>query len=395
MCPNPAREALRAELLAAMVPLGAREHEGAVLAEAEYALRPHVHEGKVVAYGFAHVDRLLVPEGATLIRHDQMPLRVARILADGSASFVCLEGGEYGGLLVLGTPCEDEYDLVRLRTALGGLVGLTDASGASRFFSAGGIAVHEYRRWRFKPTVKESASAIRRHAPELDAAKIESILAFCYHGLSPTGTGTILVWYVRAPSEGALGRASVRVPLAYLELNVFSQSSLRVLHSLLNRSDGAVLVEPDGRVLGLGAHLQVSESSQTLIAPSPGTRHTSARRYSYDWPEAVAFTVSVDGPVTVYSDGCKVTELALIRTDQVAAVLRRIAPGRDDLAAEEWEAACPRCHKVSLVGGVRIPGWHERQSAICAVCGAVVAEEATLQLSARVVKRLPDRPRAA
>ena len=118
MCPNPARDALRAELLAAMVPLGAREHESAVLAEAEYALRPHVHEGKVVAYGFAHVDRLVVPDGATLIRHDQMPLRVARILADGSASFVCLEAGEYSGLLVLGTPCEDEYDLVRLRTAI-------------------------------------------------------------------------------------------------------------------------------------------------------------------------------------------------------------------------------------------------------------------------------------
>jgi hypothetical protein len=106
----------------------------------------------------------------------------------------------------------------------------------------------------------------------------------------------------------------------------------------------------------------------------------------------VVFTVSVDGPVTVYSDGCKVTELALIRTDQVAAVLRRIAPERDDLAAEEWEATCPRCHKVSLVGGVRIPDWHERQPPVCAVCGAVLAEGAALQLSARVVKRLPDRP---
>jgi DNA integrity scanning protein DisA with diadenylate cyclase activity len=391
MCPNPAREALRAELLAAMVPLGAREHEPAVLAEAEYALRPQVHEGKVVAYGFAHVDRLVVPDGATLIRHDQMPLRVARILADGSASFVCLESGEYGGLLVLGAPCEDEYDVVRLRTVLGGLLGLTDASGSTRFFGAEGIAIQEFRRWRFKPTVVESAAAIRRHAPELDAAKVESILAFCYHGLSPARTGTTLVWYFRAAPEGALERASIRVPLAYLELNVFTQSNLRVLHSLLDRSDGAVLVDTDGRVLGLGAHLMVSESSQTLIAPSPGTRHTSARRYSYDWPEAVVFTVSVDGPVTVYSDGCKVTELALIRTDQVAAVLRRIAPERDDLAAEEWEATCPRCHKTSLVGGVRIPGWQQRPSAICAVCGAVLAEGATLQLSARVVKRLPDR----
>jgi hypothetical protein len=391
MCPNPAREALRAELLAAMVPLGAKEHEATLLTEAEYALRPHVHEGRVVRYGFACVDRLLVPDGATLIRSDQMPLRVARNLADGSASFVLFESGEYQGLLILGTPCDDEYDLVRLRTALGGLVGLTDLSGSTRFIGSEGIAIHEFRRWRYKPTVAESTAAILRHAPDLDAAKVERILDFCYHALSPARVGTTLVWYVRPPSEGAMAHATSRVPLAFLGLNLFAPSGLRVLHSLLERSDGAVLIDPDGRVLGLGTHLLVSETSQSLIIASPGTRHTSARWYSYDWPEAVVFTVSADGPVTVFSDGCKLTELALVRTDRVAAALRRIAPDRDDLAAEEWEQTCPRCQKTSLVGGVKIPGWHERQSVPCAVCGGVLARVAALHLSARVIKRVPGR----
>ena len=35
----------------------------------------------------------------------------------------------------------------------------------------------------------------------------------------------------------------------------------------------------------------------------PGTRHTSARRYSYDDPQATVIVVSEDGPVSVLRNG--------------------------------------------------------------------------------------------
>jgi len=40
-----------------------------------------------------------------------------------------------------------------------------------------------------------------------------------------------------------------------------------------------------------------------------GTRHTSAARHTYDCPDVLAFVVSTDGPVTVFSDGRRIAEL--------------------------------------------------------------------------------------
>ena len=40
-----------------------------------------------------------------------------------------------------------------------------------------------------------------------------------------------------------------------------------------------------------------------VIGALGGTRHTSARRYSHDDPEAVVIAVSEDGPVTVFRRG--------------------------------------------------------------------------------------------
>ena len=40
-----------------------------------------------------------------------------------------------------------------------------------------------------------------------------------------------------------------------------------------------------------------------------GTRHTSAARHTYDCPDMLAFVVSTDGPVTVFSDGQRIADL--------------------------------------------------------------------------------------
>jgi hypothetical protein len=40
-----------------------------------------------------------------------------------------------------------------------------------------------------------------------------------------------------------------------------------------------------------------------------GTRHTSAARHTYDCPDVLAFVVSIDGPVTVFSDGLRIAQL--------------------------------------------------------------------------------------
>ena len=60
-----------------------------------------------------------------------------------------------------------------------------------------------------------------------------------------------------------------------------------------------------------------------------GTRHTSAARHTWDCPDVLAFVVSTDGPVTVFSDGHRIADLK--RSGQVktpAAIADSIAARR-------------------------------------------------------------------
>src|SRR4051812_29319969 len=97
--------------------------------------------------------------------------------------------------------------------------------------------------------------------------------------------------------------------LSTLGLNVTKKVQYPALRALLRRHDGAVFVSPSGQILSLGHHLKYSEKATQIILQAGATRHTSAKRFSYDEPRVVIVTVSEDGPVSIFSDGMKVTEL--------------------------------------------------------------------------------------
>ena len=56
-------------------------------------------------------------------------------------------------------------------------------------------------------------------------------------------------------------------------------------------------------LFALGVRLVPSADAEAAIGALGGTRHTSARRYSHDDPDAVVIAVSEDGPVTVFRHG--------------------------------------------------------------------------------------------
>ena len=58
-----------------------------------------------------------------------------------------------------------------------------------------------------------------------------------------------------------------------------------------------------GTLRQLGVLLVPSSASEIEIDPFRGTRHTSARRYSFDDPTAIVVVVSEQGPVTVLRAG--------------------------------------------------------------------------------------------
>ena len=72
---------------------------------------------------------------------------------------------------------------------------------------------------------------------------------------------------------------------------------------MLAQVDGAAFVDSSGILRRLGVRLIPSASAEGTVDAVGGTRHTSARRYSADDPDAVVVAVSEDGPVTVFRGG--------------------------------------------------------------------------------------------
>jgi DisA bacterial checkpoint controller nucleotide-binding len=67
--------------------------------------------------------------------------------------------------------------------------------------------------------------------------------------------------------------------------------------------DRPVDVDADGILRRLGVRLVPSNAAEESVEALGGTRHTSARRYSYDDPFATVIAVSEDGPVSVLRNG--------------------------------------------------------------------------------------------
>ncbi len=200
-------------------------------------------------------------------------------------------------------------------------------------------------------------------------------------------TGATLVWFLRQPNATILATAKPQIDTKTLQMNLLASQNLDALQSVLERNDGAALISPVGEVFGVGAHLQPSQKSMELIQPYSGTRHTSARQFSYDCAESIIFTVSSDGPISIFSDGLKVTEL-YIDTNLIAESYRSLSFDRKDVIENSWEVICPTCGKTSIVNEIFIYGWRERETEECPLCGTQIAAQKCYQLIAQLVKKI-------
>lgn len=141
--------------------------------------------------------------------------------------------------------------------------------------------------------------------PELaDAA--EAMLDFRLHILSPRHIGTTLVWLI-SPNRRSLNEHLSRPPRQLgAELTLTGRHDQEVLATLLAHLDGACILNAEARVQGVEAVLQFSDNASDLVVTSGGTRHNSAAKFSFDFPDAIVCVVSADGPVSIFSDGVRI-----------------------------------------------------------------------------------------
>lgn len=302
-----------AEEVAEEVPPVAAALEAApeVWEELAYALRPPVHEGRVATYG-AIVGSTADPEqwveGTGLSVHYKMARSLTsaatRRFADGISSWVLRGSGpaevdDATELLVFDRPAASERDLVVIAETAEAIVVQRHPAGVVRLVGAFGVARSTAGGWQHQPPVDRWLDAVDGCQTGERHRVLKRLLRFAVHDLGSRRIGALLVYHLGTPDPS---RFELRLPDPPA-LNVQQPVNLAPLQHVLSQLDGATMFDERGTLWALGARLVPSRAAEESLGPVGGTRHTNARRYSHDEPDALVIAVSEDGPVTVYRAG--------------------------------------------------------------------------------------------
>ena len=278
---------------------------GLVVEEADHALRPPVHERRVLSSGAIvdpTTDSATWPErtGLVVVRIPVVgqSLEDARRFADGLSSWLLRRAGGDHEWLMFDRPAGSERDLVVLAETLGATIVQRHPSGTVRIVGSFGVLRTEGFDWHHEPPVEDLAAAVADPAiasPEVTKALLE----FAVHDLGAGGLGALLVLRSGPIADG---HAETRLPTPPA-LRVGAPFHLAPLRHALGQVDGAAVFDHHGTMRQLGVRLVPSAEAERQVEPFGGTRHTSARRYSYDDPDAIVIAVSEDGPVTIFRRG--------------------------------------------------------------------------------------------
>jgi hypothetical protein len=370
---------LRAELVDEQVPVPIDEPTGEVLLrELLYARDAPAHEGRPARYGAVVFKdscagageiarRWLSDLAVAVVPLEGYDLDAARRFADGRSAFL-VRDTRTAALACFPHSVEYEAALVELQRATGGVVVQRRADGSVRLCSSDGVIVWGGYRWRFTPDSARFADDIARLVPQGDRRVLVGLLDLCVHWLSAGRVGATLIWYLVPLPAGTAGRppgVDVSRAIPAPSLSLLERAHRPALLSALAQLDRAVLVQPDGRLSQLNVGLVPSAAARGTVPAVRGTRHTSARRFSFDEPRAVVAVVSQDGGVTVFSDGASI-ELA--RT----ASTRPSAGFGDDRKVGERVQACLRCDRQVVLEEAG-PAADGQRSVACPVCGNPIA----------------------
>jgi DNA integrity scanning protein DisA with diadenylate cyclase activity len=358
-----------------------------LVGEVEYAMYPPTHEQTKPTYGCLLARNN--PKGKlALMSMSDVEIATIRQLADGITTFAVRNNRRLRHIALNATSSDEELGLIDLVKKVDGILIHRSAYSVVKVIKRSGIYINHDALWTFRPMSSSSVYMVEEQARQAGRSMLESILRFAFHVLSPVHIGATLVWWLDEPTEPI----EDKYKLSSTGLSLAGPAHFNALRSLLSAHDGATYIMPSGTIHSIGHHLTNSDKSREFISQvhGKGTRHTSAQRFSFDEPRVIVFTVSVDGPVSVFSDGIKVIELQQKNLSGVARSLRKLVPAKaDDVWEESSHVQCMRCGRHIEVDIIVIAGLRERETGECPVCGEVVYTKSCWQINTRVVKRLP------
>jgi hypothetical protein len=275
-----------------------------VLDEVDYALRPPRHERRLPTYGAIVLPTVPVAgwTGATGLRAEVSATSTrddhdVRRYADGLASWTLRSTAGVDALVVFDRSAGSERDLVVLGEATGAVIVQRRPDRGVRIVGAFGVARWDGSSWHVEPPLRSWLERASCGLTDRDTAILEQLLRFAVHDLGAAGIGAL---FVLGGTDAGLVEERLAPPPP---LRLDHPSDLGPLRHVLAQVDGAAFVDSTGVLRRLGVRLIPSPAAEDAIDALGGTRHTSARRYSADDPDAIVVAVSDDGPVTVFRGG--------------------------------------------------------------------------------------------
>jgi len=304
----------------------------AFLEELHYALHPPVHERRAPSFGAIvgpsiHPDEWNATTTLAVTRRSIPAHDHARRFADGLSSWVSVLGHpearlsrngpasitETGAITdVLGEAASDtselvvfdrtagsERDLVVLAGATGATIIQRHPSGVVRAVGGFGVLRWDGIRWQRARPIVERLDALADTLGTPVPHPLSQLVEFAVHDLGARNIGALLLYSHRDDPPPTF---ELRLPEPP-PLMVGRPADLAPLRHVLAQIDGAAVFDRRGVLRHLGVRLIPSAEAEADVDGLRGMRHTSARRYSFDDPDATVIVVSEDGPVTLLRNG--------------------------------------------------------------------------------------------
>ncbi|MEO6317580.1 MAG: diadenylate cyclase [Acidimicrobiales bacterium] len=277
-----------------------------VVEEIDHARRPHVHERRVASSGVL-VAPSTDPDGwsaGTSLEILRGPIRPEdldgiRRFADGLSSWIIRRPDGPEEWTVFDRPAGSERDLVVLADVLGATVVQRHPTGTVRVADAEGVLRWHGLTWHHEPPVSAWIDDARACPAHGDVDVVHALLEFAVHDLGSNGIGALLIY---RPDDEPGPAVEARLPPPP-PLGIRRPTGLAPLRHALAQVDGAAVFDASGTLRQLGVRLVPTATAEAEVDGLGGMRHTAARRYSFDDPQATVIVVSEDGPVTVLRAG--------------------------------------------------------------------------------------------
>lgn len=272
--------------------------------EIDYALRPPRHERRLPTYGaivlpskkpddWSRITGLKTTLSRTVERDDQDTRRYA----DGFVSWTIREAEGVTALAVFDRAAGSERDVVVLAEATGAIIVQRRPDSGVRVVGSFGVARWDGSTWHVEPPfgswLEQASCGLNDPSSDI----LDRVLRFAVHDLGAAGIGALII--LGGGNSGEFEQRLASPP----PLRLDRPTDLGPLRHVLTQVDGATIIDSDGTLRALGVRLIPSPTAEKSIDAMGGTRHTSARRYSFDDPSAIVIAVSESGPVTVFRDG--------------------------------------------------------------------------------------------